>query len=93
MRRFFEMVAPAVLVLFMSGCFLGDRVATRAVEINQMQSTQSLGPFEIDTDQLPMGAVRLKQEKDHWGNPVTKVTVDVFHPVRIVLVPATQPHK
>ena len=46
---------------------------------------------EIDATQLPLGAVALHQEGG-VGDPVTKVTVDIHHPVRIVLVPATQPH-
>jgi hypothetical protein len=91
-RRLFAMVAPAVLLLLPGGCFLGDPAATRTIEIKQFQSTQSYsGPFEIDTDQLPLGSVRLTQEKDHWGSPVTKVTIDMHHSVRIVLIPATQP--
>jgi hypothetical protein len=90
MQRILGTVAAAGLLLFASGCFLGDRASTRTIEITQFQST-ALGPFELDTSQLPLGAVTLHQE-DNMGGPVTKVTVDIHHPVRIVLVPATQPH-
>jgi len=94
MQRILVTVAAAGLLVSASGCFFGDRVATRTIEIRQDKSTETYrGPFEIDTSQLPQGAVTSHQEEDRWGNPVTKVSVDANQPVRIVLVPATQPQQ
>jgi hypothetical protein len=93
MKRVLATVVAAISLLFANGCFFGDRFATRTVEIMQDRSTETYqGSFEIDTTQLPLGTVTLHQEEDRWGNPVTKIKVDQSHPVRIVLIPATQPH-
>lgn len=91
MKRTAMCLATVVIALLASGC-LGDRAADRTLTIYQMQSTGTYtGQFQIDTSQLPPGAVETRVEDSRQGTPVTKLIIDDRYPVRVVLVPAKQP--
>ena len=75
-------------VLLTTGCPL-DRAADRTLTIYQYQTTGSgTGPFTVDTSRLPADAV---QRRIDDANSVETITVNQNYPVRVLLVPATQP--
>jgi hypothetical protein len=91
-RAVITIAASSILLMFTSGCFLGDRAADRTVELRQVQGSSSyMGPFLVDASRLPADAVQRVDGVDHWGNPVTSLTISEKYPVQIVLMPATQP--
>jgi hypothetical protein len=91
MARILICFAAAIAALSAAGC-LGDRAADRTLTIYQLQSTETYtGQFQIDTSQLPPGAVEMRVDDDSEGVPVTSLTIDQQYPIRVVLVPATQP--
>ena len=84
-------LATIAFVFLVGGC-LGDRAADRTLTIHQLQSTATYqGQFQIDTSQLPPGAITRRIDKGGQGVPVTVLTIDQRYPIRIVLVPVKQP--
>lgn len=84
-------LAAVVIALSASGC-IGDRAADRTLTIYQMQSTGTYtGQFQIDTSQLPADAVETRVEDSRQGTPVTRLIIDDWYPIRVVLVPAKKP--
>jgi hypothetical protein len=87
MVRYPACFAVAAIALSMGGCF-GDRAADRTLTIYQLQSTETyVGQFQIDTSQLPPGAVKTRIDSAGQGGPLTSLTIDQRYPVRVVLVP------
>jgi hypothetical protein len=85
-------LATALVALSMGGCFQGDRAADRTLKIHQIQSTDTyIGQFQIDTSQLPPGAIATRVDSGSQGDPVSSLTIDSRYPIRVVLVPAKQP--
>jgi hypothetical protein len=85
-------LAGAMAVLSMGGCFFGDRAADRTLEIYQVQDrTSYTGQFQIDASRLPPGAIESRVDSGDQGDPVTSLTIACRYPVRVLLVPATQP--
>jgi hypothetical protein len=92
MMRTLICLAIAILALFLGGCGLGDRAADRTLQIHQIQTTDTyLGRFEIDTSQLPAGAIKTQVESGGDGCPVTILTINQDCPIKVVLVPITKP--
>jgi hypothetical protein len=90
MRRTTIGLATVMTALLMGGC--GDRAADRTLTIYQIQSTKTYtGQFQIDTSQLPSGAVKTRVDTGGQGDPVSSITIDQNCPIRIVLVPVKQP--
>ena len=88
MRR----TAITILVLCTTGCLFDDREADRTFQISQAQSTGRVGAFAVDTSRLPPGVVAERTDStNRYGSPVTSLKLETGFPVRIVLVPATQP--
>jgi len=84
-------ILASICALAVSGC-LGDPVATRRLEVGQVQSSDTpTGKFDLDVSQLPLGSYSRVEDKDQWGNPVTKLNIVQGKAVRIIVVPATQP--
>jgi hypothetical protein len=85
--RFCAMTA----LLSMSGCFIGTPALDRTLEIRQLQTTDNYsGEFRIDASQLPPDAVESRVEHGRSG-PKSFLTVKQGYPVKVLLVPATQP--
>ena len=79
------------LLLNISGCFIGTPAADRTLEIRQTQSTDNYtGEFKIDASQLPPDAIESRVEDGRTG-PKTFLKVKQGYPVKVLLVPATQP--
>ncbi len=82
----------AFIALTATGCLFDDTAANRTLQVSQLQSTGRLGAFAVDTSRLPPGVVVERNDgTDRHGCPVTSLKLDTGYPVRIVLVPATQP--
>ncbi len=92
MNRAFKFFLLAPLAFSAEGCYLGDRAADRTLTIYQMQTTQTyIGPFQIDASRLPPDAIESRVDRGTEGDPVTSITLKQDYPVKILLVPATQP--
>jgi hypothetical protein len=91
MARHLAKTALIAAFMFAAGC-IGDRAADRNLSLYQLQSTQTYsGQFMIDTTKLPANAVVRTESTDHWGNPVISLTIRQDCPVKVLVVPATQP--
>ena len=77
--------------LFLSGCVLGTPVAKRGVEIRQDRYTGTTGPFELDDSALPAGAVEVRKSTRDRHGEIQRLDISGRYPVRILVVPATQP--
>jgi len=84
---------PLVAVAFSAaGCIHGDRAADRILTIYQMQDMRTdTGSFQIDASRLPPDAIESRVDRGSNGDPVTSITLKQDYPVKIMLVPATQP--
>ncbi len=79
------LLAMATVSLSICGCL--DQAADRTLTLHQMQSTDTYpGPFEIDTSQLPAGAIQSRSIDR--GQGLTTLTIKQGYSVRVVLVPA-----
>jgi hypothetical protein len=79
-------LATLLVAFSMSGC---SRAADRTLTIRQFQSTDTYhGQFQIDTSQLPSGAVT-RTDSGTPGAPVTSLIIDMKYPIKVVLVLAT----
>jgi hypothetical protein len=86
-----RMLLATALVPTLGGCLIGTPAADRTVQIRQLQSTGTYaGQFKIDVSQLPPDAVEARVEHSRTG-PKTFLKVKQRYPVRVVLVPVTQP--
>jgi hypothetical protein len=84
-----------VIVLALgAGCGCGDRWGSREIRLTEMRGTSSgpWGPIEVDTSQLPHDAVLKRMEKENsCGEPITELQIFPNQPIKIVIVPTTQP--
>ena len=80
------MVLTGLIAFCLGSC---SRAADRTLTIVQFQSTGTYtGQFKIDTSQLPPRAIEERVDSGSEGGPVTKLTVNMKYPIRVVLVPA-----
>jgi hypothetical protein len=92
MSHAFRCLTFAIAAFAIGGCNWGTRAADRTVQIYQFQSVDTYpGPFVIDTSRLPPDAIETRIDTGVSGAPVTQMTINMKYPVRIVLVPVTQP--
>ena len=85
-------VAAVFVIAGTFGCV--DPVATRRIELIETRGVGSgtWGPFKIDISQLPPDAVSGFSEKtDGLDNWTTHLRVFANRPIKIMIVPATQP--
>jgi hypothetical protein len=78
-----------VAALGLSACNCGDTVAVRTLNITQWRGNQTWGPYEVDV--APSLVESRKEHQDGCGNPVTELQLATTQPVKIMIVPATQP--
>jgi hypothetical protein len=82
-----------LLLASVSGCGCGDLVASRSITITEMRGVDSgaWGSIEVDTSQLP-GVERGRSERaDGCGNPISELRLFPNRPIKIMIVPGTQP--
>ncbi len=69
-------------LMTVSGC---SEPASRKLTIFQFQSTQTYtGPFQIDTSELPAGAVASINQTGNAGKPETKLTLNQDYQFEVV---------
>jgi hypothetical protein len=89
MSRTMICIATLCLVILFVALSIGgcSRAADRTLTICQFQSTDTYhGQFQIDTSQLPSGAVT-RTDSGGAGDPVTSLKIDMKYPIQVVLVP------
>ena len=76
-----------------AGCGCGDTVAQRRLLLTEDRgiSSGAWGPFEIDASQLPAAVYQRIEKRDACGNPVTELRISPNRPIKVVLMPSTQP--
>ncbi|MDB5325735.1 MAG: hypothetical protein JWM57_1304 [Phycisphaerales bacterium] len=92
-QRVMTLAIGFLLVTLAIGCGCGDRAAYRSITITEMRGVDSgaWGPIEVDTSQLP-GIERGRAEHaDGCGNPISELRLFSNRPIKIMIVPATQP--
>lgn len=65
-------------------------VAMRSVHFNQVRTGQPTY-LDVDVSQLPPDAIEGRSVIHEHGSPVDFITLKTGYPVRIIVVPATQP--
>jgi hypothetical protein len=74
-----------ILLCLTSGCFFGDRPATRNLSVEQLYEKDGGGPtFDLDTSRLPDGWI----ETRHLDGETIQLRLAGGHHVKIVIVPA-----
>ena len=70
-------------LITVSGC---SQAATRTLILFQFQSTKThIGPFRIDTSEIPPNAIESKTETAGPGKPETRLTLNSNYEIEIVL--------
>ena len=84
-------IACAVLGFVVSGCV--DPVATRKLNIVEVRGVDSgtWAALELDTSAVPSASVQRRERTDGVGQPISEVRLFANQPVKLLLVPATQP--
>ena len=80
------------LITVVLGC--GDPIPQRQITITEDQGMNSgpWGPVPVDASRLPPGSVQGRVDGiDGDGNPVSTLKIFPNVPVKILIVPATQP--
>ena len=77
----------------LAGCGLfGDRAGDRTLQLHQNLYGSNTSPnFDVDTGHLPPGAIESRTEEDGRSGMTVRVEIRADVPVRVVLLPATQP--
>lgn len=88
--------AQIVVGIFVAAITVGcvDPITVRRLELTEARGVDSgtWGPIELDTSQLPQDAVSdYKEQTDGLNNWVTTVRIFPNRPIKIVIMPATQP--
>lgn len=88
-----RIVAALISFVLLAGCGCGDTPATRQLQITEYVGWPSgSGPIIVDFAQLPPGSVEKRIErKDACGHPITELRIGANCPIKVVLVPMTQP--
>src|SRR5947207_3254326 len=92
-QRAITVAVGFLLATLAVGCGCGDRAAYRSITITEMRGVGSgaWGPIEVDTSQLA-GIERGRVEHaDGCGNPSSELRLFPNRPIKIMIVPATQP--
>lgn len=96
MIRLGLIIPLTALTLGICGCGCGDRAASRQLTIVEVGGVSSgeWGPMVVDTSQLPPGSVRSRSENDKSSGCYSpKSILQIFPncPIKVLIVPATQP--
>jgi hypothetical protein len=91
--RMNKIPCAAFAVALVSICGCGDMVDTRKLSITEMRGySEGWGPLELDASRAPVvGGVHRVERRNWLGQPVTEVRFTATQPVKLLLVPATQP--
>jgi hypothetical protein len=87
-------ISAIVTTLFISsgGCEIGVRAGDRTFELHQMERVgDPSDAFLLDISHRPNDAVERRTDEMSCSGPVTKIELRRGYPVRVVLLPATQP--
>jgi hypothetical protein len=77
--------------VLLSGCGCGDRIATRRIEIVELGRGVTY-PIEVDASRISQDSnVERSEKTDDCGSPSSVLRIYPKQPIRIILVPSTQP--
>jgi hypothetical protein len=76
----------STFLIAISGCFFGDRAADRTLSVHQYMQSRNVGPFIVDSSSMPVDAVRTIRDGSD-----TSLEIQGKYPVKIMIVPASQP--
>ena len=77
------------VTLPLPGCGCGDRPAYRSLELWQYRGDQAWAGYLIEVS--PALVAERTDRKDDCGNPITEIKLEANKPVKVMIVPATQP--
>ena len=81
------------LTCSLAGCgLLGDHAGDRTLQFYQDLYGSNTSPnFALDTSHLPPGAIESRTEEDGRSGKTVRLKIRADVPIRVVLLPATQP--